>query len=83
MTRLSRMPGFCEQWRLLAEKLGLTVAEVERVSGYDDAESCFQLLWRWDQKRGHEATVMALVEAVNGLPSKVMLELAFDVLYES
>ena len=85
MAYLSQMPGFCAQWRLLAERLGLAAAEVERANeaGHEDAERCFQLLLRWDRTRGQEATVVALAEAVNGLPNKVMLELAFDVLHES
>lgn len=74
---LSQKPGFSAQWRVLAEHLGLTDAEIERVrdSGHEDTERCYQLLLKWDQMKHQDATVTVLTEAIYRNQNTVMLEI--------
>ena len=80
---LSEKPGFALHWRALAESLGFTAAEIERII-YDnlgDAERCFQLLHKWKQREHPRATVSKLVEAIYSIKNAVMLDIANDVLH--
>lgn len=82
-TSLSEKPGFAVHWRMLAESLGFTLAEIERLrdADHDDIERCVQLLFKWQQKEHVNATVSKLIEGVCNIQNLAMLEIAYSVIH--
>ena len=83
MTILAEKPGFATRWRVMANLLGFTDAEIERIvdAGCDDEERCYQLLHKWSQKCGHDATVSLLIETCCRENQNIhVLEIAHSIL---
>ena len=80
---LSEKPGFAAYWKLLANHLGFTLPQIERIcaDNGDDSERCYKLLGDWNGREYNEQTVPALAEAVYCLcQNATMLEIMHVVL---
>ena len=78
---LSEKPGFSRQWKMLAQVLQFTPAEIERIRGADcdDAENCYKLLTTWRRKY-RDCTVAMLAEAIYNCQDVTILEITHHVL---
>lgn len=83
VANLAEKRGFAIHWKMLAESLHFTTAEIERIANdHEDAEQCFQMLNKWMQREHVNSTVSVLIEGVyTHCRSAVMLEIAHSVLH--
>ena len=71
---LAQNVQFHSVWKGLAEKLGFTPAEVERLGGREgESEACFRMLRQLRDSGRHDAQVTALSKAILQLRQSTLL----------